>query len=160
VITAHGAMSGFDVPSSHPKPSTDADLAVVGALFSAGATLAASFGDNCVKYAYNKVVRDGLDVDQWGKEWTCCEPQYATATLIWFMGWLCTIILNSVLNALSLMWAPASLVIPMSALHIVWNVGLAKAINGEETTYWVLGCTVHISPGHQLQWTNSFLCVL
>ena len=50
--------------------------------------------------------------------------------------------LNTVLNALSLMWAPASLVIPMSALHIVWNVGFAKLMNEESISWWVLGCTV------------------
>ena len=113
-------------------------MEAVGVVLSCAATLAGSFGDNCVKYSYNLVEREGLRTE----DWTCCAPQYAYASIIWCTGWTSTIVLNTVLNALSLMWAPASLVIPMSALHIVWNVGFAKLMNEESISWWVLGCTV------------------
>ena len=147
-------------------PTKEDGLEVLGVFFSAGATFAGSFGDNCVKLAYNKVYRDeALSLEGWqGSHWL--QSEYFCITLLWLFGWFSTIVGNTTLNAFALMYAPASLVsrhtgpssrrhavgrhacavvtrarpqvTPMTALHMVWNVWLSIAMNDEQISRFVM----------------------
>ena len=112
---------------------------VSGALLSAAATLVAAYGDNLIKRSYSIMTQEGLSTDgRW--EWSN-KNSYIYVNGMFIFGWFFNAILNSVLNALGLNLAPASLVMPLAALHIAFNVPLARCLNDERITHNALLCT-------------------
>jgi len=133
----------------------------VGALLGVVATMCASTGDNLVKYSYNYLKREGLDR---AKRWSR-EPAYVWPNTLFFTGWGFTTVtipssldvrymttaawqvLAVILNGLAFKVAPASLVVPTSGCHIVWNVYLSWCVNREVLSRGIIGDTLLILLG-------------
>jgi len=118
---------------------------ILGALLSAVACVFTALGDNLVKKSYNVLNERALDVaERWSSE---RKSQYLWPNVLFVSGWASTGVFDTLCNAWALFFAPASIVMPLAALHIVFNIFFARCINSEKASGYVLGCTFLIVVG-------------
>ena len=114
--------------------------AVAGGVLAIAATFFASLGDNTVKYSYNLLKRKGLKREG---RWKCLwSSENVLPNTLFLCGWFSTAVFAVVLNALAFRLAPASLVVPTSACHILWNAYFSACINREVLSVHILGDTL------------------
>lgn len=97
---------------------------VLGVFFSATATAFAALGDNLVKKSFNMLEAAGLDRKD---RWKCNnDGRFWWVNVAFVSGWCTNMLLNAALNLAALAFAPASIVMPFAALHIVFAVWFAR----------------------------------
>eukprot|EP00516_Mucochytrium_quahogii_P011374 CAMPEP_0203787138 /NCGR_PEP_ID=MMETSP0100_2-20121128/2049_1 /ASSEMBLY_ACC=CAM_ASM_000210 /TAXON_ID=96639 /ORGANISM=" , Strain NY0313808BC1" /LENGTH=422 /DNA_ID=CAMNT_0050689585 /DNA_START=28 /DNA_END=1293 /DNA_ORIENTATION=- len=114
------------------------DLWWVGVILSIFAAVFGSLGDNLIKLSYTKehlAVKAGMPATP-----IACRG-------LWWAGMLCITVLNTSLVLIAYVFADASLTIPFAGLHICFNVGFARLLNGERFTSRQIGFTFIILVG-------------
>ena len=107
---------------------------LTGVLFSVAASFAGSLGNNLVRRSYDIAKRSRVQTPVFRR------PLFLT-------GWACTLVINTPLNLMALHLAPASLIMPLTAVTVLINIPLANAINGEPVTETACRSTMLIFAG-------------